>query len=100
MLDIAKRSPDLFAYTKPPHIPRTNNLIESFNSHLQGRLKTIKGFQNFKTAKLWLNAFFLKRRLKPFTDCTKQFKKLNGKSSLQQTLKDNYKVEDILKLII
>ncbi len=99
MLDIAKRSADLFAYTKMPHIPRTNNLIESFNSHLQGRLKTIKGFQNYKTAKLWLNAYFLKRRLKPFTDCTKQFKKLNGKSSLQQTLKDNYKIEDVLKLI-
>lgn len=99
MLDIAKRSPDLFAYTKMPHVPRTNNLIESFNSHLQGRLKTIKGFQNFKTAKLWLNAYFLKRRLKPFTDCTKQFKKLNGKSSLSQTLREGCKVEDILKLI-
>ena len=99
MLDIARRSADLFVYTKLSHIPRTTNLIESFNSHLQGRLKTIKGFQNFKTAKLWLNAYFLKRRLKPFTDCTKQFKKLNGKSSLSQTLKDNYKVEDILKLI-
>lgn len=99
MLDIARRSGDLLAYLKLSHVPRTNNLIESFNSHLQGRLKTIKGFQNFKTAKLWLNAYFLKRRLKPFTDCTKQFKKLNGKCSLQQTLKDNYKVEDILKLI-
>lgn len=99
MLDIAKRSPDLLGYHKLKNTPRTTNLIESFNSHLQGRLKTIKSFQNFKTTKLWLNAYFLKRRIKPFTDCTKQFKKLNGKSSLQQTLKDNYKVEDILKLI-
>jgi transposase-like protein len=99
MLDIARRSGDLMAYTKLPHIPRTTNLIESLNSHLHGRLKTIKGFQNFKTAKLWLNAYFIKRRLKPFTDCTKQFKKLNGKCSLQETLKENYTVEDILKLI-
>jgi transposase-like protein len=99
MFDIAKRSGDLTAYTKLKNIPRTTNLIESFNSHLQGRLKTIKGFQNFKTAKLWLNAYFIKRRLKPFTDCTKQFKNLNGKSSLEQTLKDNYKIEDVLKLI-
>lgn len=99
MLDIARRSPDLLAYLKLSHVPRTNNLIESFNSHLQGRLKTIKGFQNFKTANLWLNAYFIKRRLKPFTDCTKHFKKLNGKSSLQQTLKESYKIEDILKLI-
>lgn len=99
MLDIAKRSPELLAYLKIPNTPRTTNLIESFNSHLQGRLKTIKGFKSFKSASLWLNAYFIKRRLKPFTDCTKQFKKLNGKSSLEQTLKDNYKIGDILKLI-
>lgn len=99
MLDIAKRSPDLLGYLKLKNTPRTTNLIESLNPHLQGRLKTIKGFQNFKGAYLWLNAYFVKRRLKTFTDCTRQFKKLNGKSSLQQTLKTNYKVEDILKLI-
>lgn len=99
MLDIAKRSPDLMAYTRLKHIPRTNNLIESFNSHLEGRLKTIKGFQNFKSANLWLNAYFIKRRLKPFTDCTKKFKKLNGNCSLQKTLKENYKPKDILALI-
>lgn len=99
MLDIAKRSPDLFAYTKLPHVPRTNNLIESFNSHLEGRLKTIKGFENFKTAKLWLNQYFIKRRTKKFTDCTKQFGKLNGKCSLEITLKDPYILEDVLRLI-
>ena len=99
MLDIARRSPDLLAYSKLPNVPRTNNLIESLNSHLEGRLKTIKGFKSFKTAKLWLNAYFVRRRLKPFTDCTKQFRSLNGKSSLEITLKDAYKIEDILKLI-
>lgn len=99
MLDIAKRSPDLFAYTKLPHTPRTTNLIESFNSHLQGRLKTIKGFENFKNANNWLNIYFLRRRLKKFTDCEKQFRKLNGTASLELTLanKENYKT--LLKLI-
>lgn len=99
MLDIARRSGDLTAYTKLPHIPRTTNLIESFNSHLQGRLKTIKGFESFKGASLWLNAYFLKRRLKKFTDCTRKFRNLNGKSSLEFTLKGSYKPEDILRLI-
>lgn len=99
MLDVARRSGELTAYTKLPNVPRTTNLIESLNSHLEGRLKTIKGFKSFKGANLWLNAYFIKRRLKPFTDCTKQFKKLNGTSSLQQTLKNNYQIEDVLKLI-
>ena len=99
LIDIAKRSGDLFAYTKLRHIPRTNNLIESFNSHLEGRLKTIKGFENFKTAKLWLNQYFIKRRTKKFTDCTKHFRNLNGKCSLEVTLKDSYILKDVLKLI-
>lgn len=99
MLDIARRSGELTAYTKMPNVPRTTNLIESFNSHLEGRLKTIKGFEGFKTANTWLNQYFIQRRLKPFTDCTKQFRNLNGKSSLETTLKDFYKIEDLLKLI-
>jgi transposase-like protein len=99
MLDIAKRSPDLLGYLKLPKTPRTTNLIESFNSHLQGRLKTIKGFENFKNANNWLNIYFLRRRLKKFPDCEKQFKKLNGTASLELTLsnKENYKT--LLKLI-
>jgi transposase-like protein len=99
MLDIAKRSGELTGYTKMPNIPRTTNLIESFNSHLEGRLKTIKGFESFSHADTWLNSYFIQRRLKPFTDCTKQFKSLNGKSSLGITLKDSYKIENLLKLI-
>lgn len=99
MLDIARRSSDLLAYLKLKNTPRTTNLIESFNSHLQGRLKTIKGFENFKNAHIWLNIYFLRRRLKKFTDCEKRFKKLNGTASLQLTLsnKKNYKI--LLKLI-
>ena len=64
MLDIARRSPDLLGYLKLKNTPRTTNLIESFNSHLQGRLKTIKGFESFKNAQTWLNIYFLRRRLK------------------------------------
>jgi len=99
LLDIQKRLPQLLAYTNIPKVPRTTNLIESFNSHLEGRLKTIKGFESFKHADTWLNAYFIRRRLKPFTDCAGKFRYLNGKSSLEQTIKPNYKIDTVLKLI-
>lgn len=83
MLDVEKRKPHLLAYTQNKTIPRTNNLIELYNSHLEGRLKTIKGFNSFLHANTWLNAYFVRRRLKPFTSCSKKFKHLNKKSSLQ-----------------
>lgn len=86
LLDIQKRLPQLTAYMHAKHTPRTTNLIESYNSHLEGRLKTIKGFESFKHADLWLNGYFLKRRMQPFTDCTKQFKELNGTASLQHSV--------------
>jgi len=86
LVAMQRRTPQLNAYVREKNIPRTTNLIESFNSHLEGRLKTIKGFESFKHADLWLNGYFLKRRLQPFTDCTKQFKKLNGTASLQHTV--------------
>ncbi len=87
LLNIQKRLPQLTAYMKEKHIPRTTNLIESYNSHLEGRLKTIKGFESFKHADSWLNGYFLKRRLQPFTDCAKQFKRLNGTCSLEHTVR-------------
>jgi len=99
MLTIARRSGELMAYTGLPHVPRTSNLIECFNSHLEGRLKTIKGFKSFESADLWLNSYFIRRRLKPFTDCTKKFKHLNNKRSLEITLNNSYKIENVLKLI-
>lgn len=99
MLDISRRSKELLGYQDVPTIPRTNNLIESFNSHLEGRLKTIKGFESFDHANSWLNAYFVRRRLKPFTDCTKKFKHLNGKRSLEITLKDGEKIDNLLCLI-
>lgn len=89
MLDIEKRKPNLLGYLGFKGTPRTNNLIESFNSHLNGRLKTIKGFESFKHADLWLNGYFIRRRLRVFTDCKGKFKHLNGRSSLSLTLNNS-----------
>lgn len=88
MIDIQKRINMLTAYMQHHHLPRTNNLIESFNSHLQGRLKTIKGFESFKHADTWLNGYFLLRRIKPFTDCEGKFRGLNGHSSLEKSMQN------------
>lgn len=85
--DLMRRRRELLAYHQLPNIPNTTNLIEAYNSHLEARLISIKGFQSPRTATLWLNGYILRRRLKPFTDCTKQFKKLNGNCSLFYSLK-------------
>ena len=98
LTDIQRRLPYLNAYTALPRVPRTTNLIESYNSHLQGRLKTIKGFESFKHADTWLNAYFLNRRLKPFTDCGRAFHHLNGRRSLELTKKPYYQLDPLLKL--
>jgi transposase-like protein len=87
LIDIAKNEELLLGWRMHRNIPTTTNLIECLNSHLQGRLKTIKGFETFKHANLWLNGYFLRRRTKPFTDSTGKFKHLNGYSSLQKSKK-------------
>lgn len=92
MLDIARRTPNLTAYLKVKHTPKTNNLIECFNSHLNGRLKTIKGFESFSHAQLWLNGYFIRRRTTPFTDCTGKFKHLNGFCSIEKTAKQDVNI--------
>jgi len=99
MTDIQKRLPQLLAYTSLPGLPTTNNLIESYNSHLEGRLKTIKGFESFDHADSWLNAYFIKRRLKKFTDCSGKFYSLNGTCSIQNTLKSDTDMKPLLNLI-
>lgn len=98
MADIQRRLPLLTGYMAAKRIPRTTNLIESFNSHLEGRLKTIKGFESFRHADTWLNAYFLNRRLKPFTDCEERFRYLNGKRSLELSKKPYYQIDPLLKL--
>lgn len=85
LIDLERKKDLLLGYLRDEKIPTTTNLIESFNSHLQGRLKSIKGFDSFEHAQLWLNGYFLRRRLKPFTDCEGKFAYLNGVSSLSLT---------------
>lgn len=89
LLDIDFRKDSLLGYLMCQNTPKTTNLIESFNSHMQARLKSIKGFKSFKTADLWLNGYFIKRRTQKFTDCKGKFKCLNGKTSLEKTAKDD-----------
>jgi len=93
LLDIERRKEVLLAYTTEKRIPRTTNLIECFNSHLEGRLKSLKGFESIHHARDWFNAYFIRRRLKPFTDCSGRFRKLNGKSSLQIAIQDDSKFQ-------
>ncbi|MEK7142565.1 MAG: transposase [Patescibacteria group bacterium] len=87
ILEIHSRQDEFFAYHKVTNCPNNTNLIELFNSHLNGRLETIKGFTSFKSAAQWLNGWVLRRRTKKFTDCDKKFKHLNGKCSLEMTIK-------------
>lgn len=87
LLDIASKQDNLQAHLFVKHTPTTNNLIECMNSHLQGRLETIKGFESFHHANLWLNGYFIRRRTKRLTDCEGMFKRLNGKTPLQHSSK-------------
>lgn len=80
-------------------IPRTTNLIECFNSHLEGRLKSIKGFESITHARSWFNAYFIRRRLKPFTDCQGQFRFLNGKCSLEVATQNKRKFQTLKEKI-
>lgn len=84
---IKARYDDLFNYLKVPGCPNNTNLIELYNSHLNGRLKTIKGFQDFQSARRWLNAYLIRRRTKTLTDCREKFKHLNKHCSLEFTIK-------------
>lgn len=74
--------------------PRSTNLIECYNKHLNGRLKTIQGFESFASAEKWLSAYILYRRMKKFTSCTKKFKQLNGLYSLQKTRNKKIKLPE------
>lgn len=93
--DIYDKYHKLFLFENYPNCPHSNNIIEAFNSHLNGRLKTIKGFKSFLGAERWLNAWMIRRRTKPFTDCEKPFLHLNGKCSLEEVIDLNEKFEEI-----
>lgn len=87
VMDIHRRRKQLFAYTTIPDCPNNTNLIELFNSHFNARLKSLKGFKNKTHAELWLNGMLIRRRTKSFTDCGTKFKHLNGKCSLEMSMK-------------
>lgn len=96
LMDIYHRRHELFLYTHIPNCPKDTNLIELFNSHLQSRLKSVKGFQTFESAARFLNAYVLRRRTLPFTDCEGKFKYLNGHMSLEFTIKKQASLPEIL----
>ncbi len=95
--EIKRRRGGLFNCLKVTGCPNTTNIIESYNSHTQGRLETIKGFQSFGSAKRWANAFLIRRRTKKFTDCKGKFKHLNGHCSLELTIKKQAEWPEVLK---
>lgn len=87
LVDIHKRSTELFQYQSIPWCPRTNNIIEAFNSHLNARLKSIKQFQSFRSAERFMNAYVIRRRTKQFKDCEGYFTKFNGHAPLENTIR-------------
>lgn len=96
VMEIHRRRKILFVYKNIPNCPNNTNLIELFNSHFNARLKSIKGFKTKEHAELWLNGLLIRRRTKPFTDCGPKFKHLNGKCSLQMSIKKQAQWPDIL----
>ena len=97
IINIWRRRENLFVYKNIPHCPNDTNLIELFNSHLNARLRSVKGFKSFNSAKRWLNAYLIRRRIKPFTDCEGKFKKLNHKCSLEMTIKKQTSKSEIIQ---
>ena len=73
----------LMAHHRCSGLPRTSNIIESFNKQLERRFKTIEAFQHRETARSYVNLLVAYLRQKPYTDCRKSRKHLNGKSRLE-----------------
>lgn len=88
LTNIEKYKSELLAYRNIPQAPLTSNLIEGFNSHLEGRLQKLRSFQTVKYARLWFNGYILKRRYTKFRDCGVKFRYLNGKTGVQMTKKE------------
>lgn len=96
VMEIDRRRKELFAYKNILNCPNNTNLIELFNSHFTARFKAFKGFKNESHANLILNGMIIRRRTKEFTDCSTKFKHLNGKSSLQMSIKKQASWPEIL----
>jgi len=89
LTDIHKNKDLLLAYTRLPALCKTNNLIECFNSHIQQRVRALKGFKSFKHAASWLNGLLLRRRFLKLTDCKGKFRHLNGKRPIDLSKREN-----------
>lgn len=89
LAEISQKTNILTTYLHCQACPATTNLIECYNKHLNGRLRTIDGFKSYDTASLWLNAYVMNRRLKKFECCKEKFKKLNGTASISLSVKDD-----------
>jgi transposase-like protein len=87
LIELARKQSLLQGYLNHKGTPTTTNLIESLNSHLESRVRPLKGFESFKHADTWLNGYFLRRRTKQWTDCKGKFRRLNGKTSIEITKK-------------
>jgi len=72
----------LTAYHRTPGLPRTTNLIESVNKQIERRFKTIEAFQHRSTGRSYMNLLIAYLRQKPYTDCRKTRRHLNGRSRL------------------
>ena len=96
--DFKRNQEYVLNYLKYPHlnIPRTTNLLEGYNSHLEMRLASIKGFEAIKNAKNYVNAWILKRRFTAFSCCREPFKHLNGKAPLECAGVDISKIKNWL----
>ena len=87
LTNIQRNYTELTGYRGIPGSPTTTNLIEGLNSHLESRLQALCSFQSVSHARLWMNAYILKRRYTKWTDCKGKFKNLNGKRGVDMTQK-------------
>lgn len=95
--DIMKREHHLFYYRTHKQCPYTTNLIELYNSHLNPRLRALKGFKSFQSAQRWLNAWMLRRRTLALTDCSPRFKHMNGNPPIYFSLKNQAELPELLQ---
>lgn len=99
VIDFEEHQKYLLNYLKYPHlnIPKTTNLIEGYNSQLELRLSSIRGFEIMETARNYVNIWIIKRRFSKFTDCRNHFKSLNGKAPLECAGVDISSIKDWIK---
>lgn len=98
--DMDRKHECLIRYLIDKNVPSTTNLVELFNSHLEARLRSMKGFNSFTSAEIWFNAYVVNRRLTPFKECSKKFSYLNGKVGLYFTAAEDAPEISLLKRVV